>query len=66
MERGKTLFRCPKCGKVFIAPDFEENATTLSVPMACPRCGTKSYRLGDPRGLVESLRTLFGKISRKQ
>lgn len=38
MVRGKTLFRCTKCNKIFSALDIEWNATVFSVPMRCPKC----------------------------
>ena len=42
MLRGLTKFRCPDCGHIFEAPDLEDNATARTMPMPCPRCGTKS------------------------
>ena len=36
MLRGTTLFRCPNCGHVFKALDFEDNATVRTAPMPCP------------------------------
>ena len=42
MMRGFTIFKCPKCGELFRAPDFEDNATVFTMPMPCPCCGTKS------------------------
>lgn len=30
MYRGKNIFRCTQCGKIFLAPDFEYAATTYS------------------------------------
>lgn len=39
------LFRCSKCGKVFLAPDVEYNATTFSQPVPCPACKTPSAPL---------------------
>lgn len=38
MLRGMTLFRCDKCGKIFLAPDIEYAATALSCPQRCPSC----------------------------
>lgn len=38
MIRGKMIFICTKCKKIFIAPDIEYCASVLSVPMPCPRC----------------------------
>lgn len=40
MLRGKTIFRCTKCGKIFVASDFEYCATTFSNPQPCKRCGS--------------------------
>ena len=42
MYRGKNIFRCTQCGKIFVAPDFEYAATTYSVPHPCKRCGSIS------------------------
>lgn len=53
MLRGTTLFRCPNCGHVFKALDIEDNATAYSMPIPCPKCGTKSYQLG-PLGWIRS------------
>lgn len=52
MFRGFRKFRCSKCGKRFIAPDFEYCATALSMPQKCPQCGSMRTR---PVGF-----TLFG------
>lgn len=54
MVRGLKLFRCQKCGKVFLAPDLEYNATTFSQPMPCPTCKTPSAPLFKS--------TLYGKL----
>lgn len=40
MVRGKTLFICTKCKKVYLAPDVEYAATVYSTPMPCKRCGS--------------------------
>ena len=40
MYRGKNVFRCTQCGKIFVASDFEYAATTYSVPQPCKRCGS--------------------------
>ena len=42
MVRGKTWFKCPCCGRVFEALDIEVAATSATMPMPCPDCGTKS------------------------
>jgi uncharacterized C2H2 Zn-finger protein len=39
MKKGKTIFRCADCQKVFKAMDIEWQATVYSMPMHCPRCG---------------------------
>ena len=51
MVRGKTLFICTECKKVFmapdveygamVAPDVEYGAMVYSVPMPCKRCGSR-------------------------
>ena len=41
MVRGKTLFICTECKKVFMAPDVEYGAMVYSVPMPCKRCGSR-------------------------
>ena len=38
MIRGKMIFICTKCKKIFIGPDIEYCASVLSVPIPCPRC----------------------------
>ena len=40
MVRGKTLFICTKCRKIFWALDVEYGAMVYSVPMPCKRCGS--------------------------
>lgn len=54
MVRGKTWFRCPKCGHVYKSLDVEWNATVFSAPMPCPRCGAKGNAIG-PVGLFLNL-----------
>lgn len=41
MIRGKTIFRCTECHKVFVGMDIEWQATTLSMPVQCPNYGSK-------------------------
>ena len=41
MVRGKTIFICTKCKKVFWAPDIEYGAMVYSMPMPCKRCGSR-------------------------
>ncbi len=41
MIRGKRPFRCTDCHKVFIGLDIEWQATSLSMPVSCPNCGSK-------------------------
>lgn len=40
MLRGKILFKCDECGRLFRAPDIEYMATVFSVPQPCPGCGS--------------------------
>lgn len=46
MVRGTTWFKCPCCGKVFLAPDIELCATAHTMPIACPDCGSESPKAG--------------------
>ena len=39
MLRGFIKVKCPHCGRVFIAPDMEDNAAVHSAPIHCPWCG---------------------------
>ncbi len=41
MVRGKTIFICTKCKKVFWAPDIEYGAMVYSMPMPCKRYGSR-------------------------
>ena len=52
MLRGMTLFKCTQCGEKFKAPDVEYMASALSMPQACPRCGSLRTR---PAGLLGRL-----------
>lgn len=52
MLRGMTLFKCTQCGEKFKAPDVEYMASALSIPQACPRCGSLQTR---PAGLLGRL-----------
>ncbi|MEE1094187.1 MAG: hypothetical protein U0L08_04555 [Bacteroidales bacterium] len=40
MKRGKAIFVCNDCKKVFIGDDLEYHATILSHPLECPKCGS--------------------------
>ena len=44
MVKGKTLFKCTKCGNRFMALDIEYGATSLSAPQMCPECGSMRTR----------------------
>ena len=46
MIRGTIVVTCPHCGKTFVAPDIEWDATIYSAPVSCPHCG----RAVDPNG----------------
>ena len=50
MYRGKTFFKCTECGHLFVAPDIELSATTLSVPQRCPKCESIRTRPAIPLG----------------
>ena len=50
MYRGKTLFKCTECGHLFVAPDIELGATSLSVPQRCPKCESIRTRPASPLG----------------
>ena len=39
MIRGIVTCRCAYCGAEFKAPDIEWNATAMSAPVRCPKCG---------------------------
>lgn len=54
MIRGKILFKCTDCGKLFQGLDIEYCATSLSVPQECPKCGSLRTR---PAGLTGILQT---------
>lgn len=38
MNRGKNIFICNDCKKIFAGNDFEYNATIFSQPLKCPKC----------------------------
>lgn len=40
MIRGTITFKCDQCGHKFKGPDIEYLATTLSMPLECPQCGS--------------------------
>lgn len=52
MYRGIKTFQCARCGERFKAPDVEYMASALSMPQACPRCGSLRTR---PAGLMGRL-----------
>ena len=41
MLSGTTTFRCTECKKIFIGADIEWQATALTMPVPCPKCGSK-------------------------
>ena len=49
---------CPHCGKTFVAPDIEWNATVYSAPVTCPHCQQEVNPNG-LRGLWWKFRGLF-------
>ena len=42
MLRGTATFVCKDCGHKFEAFDIEDNATVESMPMQCPKCGSRN------------------------
>ena len=40
MLKGKSIFRCTECGKIFIGKNIEYHATIYSCPQPCKRCGS--------------------------
>lgn len=40
MFRGMTTFVCDNCGHKFKGMNLEFNATALSQPLKCPKCGS--------------------------
>lgn len=44
MIRGKRLFKCDNCKKVFVGLDIEYRASTLSQPVSCPNCKSNHTR----------------------
>ena len=62
MVRGKKIFKCDKCGKVFIAPDIEFCATILSQPMPCPKCGSCHTYPYNPFDLLKTQRKAYEAI----
>ncbi len=41
MIRGTIPFICDECKKIFMGLDVELGATAYTMPVACPRCGSK-------------------------
>lgn len=39
MLRRFVTTKCPYCGHIFTAPDIEDKATVLSMPVRCRSCG---------------------------
>lgn len=68
MLRRTTKFHCDKCGNTFTGPDVEWNATVMTAPQPCPKCGTmcKSTRgtnlLGVPFKILRNIaKTILGR-----
>ncbi len=65
MMRGFREFKCDECGNTFTAMDIEWNATVLSMPQKCPKCGsmhTMPASLGSLLGKLNPERKLYQKI----
>lgn len=58
MLRGKTLFICTHCWRIFKSWDIEEGGTVFTMPMPCPKCGKKCHEFS----LVGLVRLLKEKI----
>ena len=41
MIRGKTKFKCDDCSHTFKALDIELEATAFTMPVTCPKCGSR-------------------------
>ena len=61
MLRGTIKVTCPNCGKAFIAPDIEWNATLYSAPVKCPHC----HQMVNPNGHTGLLGTIRGWLQKK-
>lgn len=59
MFRGMTTFVCDNCGYKFKGMNLEWNATALSQPLKCPKCG--SYHTS-PSSLFGFNRSVYKKI----
>lgn len=56
MIRGTKTFKCDKCGHVFKALDVECNATILSTPVECPKCGNMTNK---DASIVDKFKSIF-------
>lgn len=62
MIRGKRSFRCSDCGKISFGFDIEWQATTRSMPIQCPKCGSKhTLPLGASKDEYEKIWEVIGK-----
>jgi len=39
---GQAIFVCPECGEHFTSVDIDYRNTNHAIPMACPKCGTRT------------------------
>lgn len=56
MLRGTKTFKCEKCGHIFEGPDIEQNATIVSAPVRCPKCGNMT---NNTPGVIDKIKNIF-------
>lgn len=56
MLRGFYKYVCADCGHEFIGADIEWQATALSQPVKCPKCGSYHTRMAS---LLKQIKFLF-------
>ena len=70
MLRGLYKYVCKDCGHKFIGADIELNATAVSVPVKCPKCGSvNTSSTGLPYPLCEipdMCRNFFRRMGKSQ
>ncbi|MCC8177111.1 MAG: zinc ribbon domain-containing protein [Bacteroidales bacterium] len=62
MLRGITTFRCHECGHRFEAPDIEWQATALTTPQPCPRCGSRHTRPASSFWLTPAYKSIWKQL----
>lgn len=56
MIRGTKTFKCKKCGHIFKSLDIEWNASILSAPVECPKCGNMT---NDTPSIIDIIKKCF-------